>query len=106
MKRKYLKELEKWLVLPNRKPLLIYGARQIGKTYLVLELFAKKYFSNNKYIYTDCKLDNDLKNLCSKSFDPIKIIHYLENKTKIKIDEKTLLIFDEVQDCLPLKAEL
>ena len=42
MERKYLTKLEEWIKKPNRKPLMVWGARQVGKSYLVEELFAKK----------------------------------------------------------------
>ena len=50
MERKKLADLEKWLKSPRRKPLVIWGARQVGKTYLVEELFAKRYFKDYIYI--------------------------------------------------------
>ena len=42
MERKYLSKLEEWIKKPNRKPLMVWGARQVGKSYLIEELFAKK----------------------------------------------------------------
>ena len=46
MYRKYIEDLKKWLNNPRRKPLMIWGARQTGKSYLVEELFAKQFFAN------------------------------------------------------------
>ncbi len=57
MERSKTKELQIWYKSKYRKPLVIWGARQIGKSYLVKELFAKKYF--NDYVYIDLKKDNE-----------------------------------------------
>ena len=51
MERIQLKALEKWLKSPHRKPLIVWGARQVGKTYLVKDLFAKRFFK--EYVYID-----------------------------------------------------
>ena len=56
MKRKYLADLEHWLTSPDRKPLMVWGARQVGKSYLIEELFAKKHFPN-RYLRIDCSDD-------------------------------------------------
>lgn len=53
MERLKIKELENWLKSPHRKPLIVWGARQVGKTYLVKDLFARKYF--NDFVYIDLK---------------------------------------------------
>ena len=52
METKYLKDLIEWNNSKYRKPLIVYGARQVGKTYLIKNLFAEKYYKN-KYIYID-----------------------------------------------------
>ncbi len=44
MRRKYLNDLIEWMNDPRRKPLMVWGARQVGKSYLIEELFAKEYF--------------------------------------------------------------
>lgn len=54
MKRKYLKDLIEWLNDDLRKPLIVWGARQVGKTTLIKDIFAEEYFKDN-YIYVDCK---------------------------------------------------
>ena len=46
MKRKYLNDLIEWMNDPRRKPLMVWGARQVGKSYLIEELFAKEYYEN------------------------------------------------------------
>ena len=47
--------LTKWNARKNRKPLIVWGARQVGKTYLVKDIFAEEYYSNS-YIYIDFKI--------------------------------------------------
>ena len=54
MDRIALQKLIDWNNNKRKKPLIIWGARQVGKTYLAEELFAKKIYKNN-YIYIDCK---------------------------------------------------
>ena len=68
------------------------------KTYLVEELFAKKYYKNN-YIYIDCKKEDEICEFCSKTANAEKIIEYISLRKGKQINEKTLLIFDEVQQC-------
>ena len=58
MERKYLSKLEEWIKKPNRKPLMVWGARQVGKSYLIEELFAKKYFEN-RYLKIDLSDEDD-----------------------------------------------
>ena len=78
--------------------MIVWGARQVGKTYLVEELFAKKYYKNN-YIYIDCKKEDEICEFCSKTANAEKIIEYISLRKGKQINEKTLLIFDEVQQC-------
>lgn len=101
MKRKYIEDLTNWNNSPNRKPLIVWGARQVGKTYLIKELFAKEYYSN-KYIYIDCLKDDTFTNYCFQHSNVDDIITYLELSNNMIIDKNTLLIIDEVQECLPL----
>ena len=58
MYRKYFKNLEDWLFNKNRKPLMVWGARQVGKSYLIEELFAKEYYEN-RYLKIDLSDDVD-----------------------------------------------
>ena len=98
MKRKAIKELENWLNSKRRKPLIVWGARQVGKTYLLLELFAKEKFKNS-YVYVDFKKDDDICSYCEETADAEKIIQFLSLRFGKIIDESTLLIFDEAQEC-------
>ena len=104
MERKYLQKLNDWLVDPLRKPLIIYGARQVGKTYLVKELFAKKYFK--EFVYVDFKKDIETRIFVKNHVSAKEIIDYLSLKLNISIDKNVLIIFDEVQECLPCLTSL
>lgn len=97
MKRTILAKFEEWLEAKKRKPLLIYGARQIGKTYALLE-FAKKHFSN--YLYINFEKDKLVHEDFNVSLDPKEIIDKLAIRFNQKINPVTdLLIFDEIQEC-------
>ena len=98
MERIALQKLIDWNNNKRKKPLIVWGARQVGKTYLVEELFAKKYYKNN-YIYIDCKKEDEIFEFCSKTANAEKIIEYISLRKGKQINEKTLLIFDEVQQC-------
>lgn len=98
MQRNIMKDLQKWREMTReRKPLLLYGARQVGKTY-VLQDFAAEFYKNSIYVNFErmpivaSYFDGDLK--------PDRIIRLLEEYFSAKIiPEDTLLIFDEIQSC-------
>ena len=98
MKRVALENLIVWNSNPHRKPLIVWGARQVGKTYLVKDIFAEEYYAGN-YIYIDFKKEDDIREFCFETADARKIIEYISLRTARRIDESTLLIFDEVQEC-------
>lgn len=98
MERNALQKLLDWNAGKRRKPLIIWGARQVGKTYLIKEIFAETYYKNN-YIYIDCKIEDEIRNFCSETANAEKIIEYISLRKQKKITENTLLIFDEVQEC-------
>lgn len=87
-----------WNNNKRKKPLIVWGARQVGKTYLVEKIFAETYYKDN-YIYIDCKIEDEIRELCSKTANAEKIIEYISLRKGKQINEKTLLIFDEVQEC-------
>ena len=101
MYRKYLNNLIKWLNDSMRKPLMIWGARQVGKTTLIKDIFAKEYFKN-KYIYIDCRIEHKFVDYCMRHINVDEIINYLSLEKNMMIDKDTLLIFDEAQECLPI----
>ncbi|MDD4066004.1 MAG: AAA family ATPase, partial [Bacilli bacterium] len=99
MERKAYNTLVKWLNDPYRKPLLIYGARQVGKTYLITKLFAPRHFK--KVIYIDFKTNDKVRLFIKNHVDAKAIINYLSLSFNMDIDKNTLIVFDEIQECLP-----
>ena len=105
MERNALNRLIEWNNDKDKKPLIIWGARQTGKTYLVLELFAKKYYQD-KYLYIDFKVEDDIRDFCLKTANATKIIEYLSLWSGKDINKDTLLIFDEIQECSNIISSL
>jgi len=96
MQRLAMNELIKWKDRKNRKPLVIEGARQVGKTWLMKE-FGRVCFSDTVYINFDS--DNRLNALFEQDSDVKRLITGLEIYTGKKIrSDDTLLIFDEIQE--------
>jgi len=98
MERIALQTLIDWDHSKRKKPLIVWGARQVGKTYLVKQLFAERYYKN-KYLYIDCKKEDEIRDFCSQTANAEKIIEYISLRKGTQINENTLLIFDEVQEC-------
>ena len=98
MERNALQKLLAWNNDPRKKPLIVWGARQVGKTYLVKELFANTYYKDS-YVYIDCKKEDEVREFCSQTANAEKIIEYLSLLKGKQITENTLLIFDEIQEC-------
>lgn len=96
MYRKKIDDLIKWKNSNTRKPLILRGARQVGKTWLMKE-FGKNYYEKCAYINFD---DNSrMKELFSGDFDIDRIIQGLKIESNVNIEpENTLIIFDEVQE--------
>ena len=92
MERTILRELIEWKNDPRRKPLLITGARQVGKTYAVQELFAKTQFK--KWVFVDFRRDAASRRYVKNHPDPKAILAYLEVAYNTEIDKDTLLFFD------------
>ncbi len=92
-----MKELIAWKSKVNRLPLILYGARQVGKTYILKE-FAQKYYSD--YVYINFEQMSFAKEIFEKELLPDKIIFQLEMYLKTSIvSEQTLIILDEIQVC-------
>ena len=85
--------LTKWNARKNRKPLIVWGARQVGKTYLVKDIFAEEYYSNS-YIYIDFKIEDEIRDFCDHTANAEKIIEYICLYKGKDITKNTLLIFD------------
>lgn len=97
MKRFILDELIKWKESPYRKPLILKGARQIGKTY-ILKQFGKENYEGIAYFNFDH--DEDLYNLFANTKDPHRLLEQLSFiYGKAILPGKTLIIFDEIQEC-------
>ena len=97
MYRYKIEELKKWKNSDTRKPLIIRGARQVGKTWLMKE-FGEKNYEKCAYINFD---DNSrMAQLFSGDFDIDRIIQGLKIESGVNIEaENTLIIFDEIQEC-------
>ena len=96
MYRDKMNELKKWKDSPTRKPLIIRGARQVGKTWLMKE-FGKQCYKKCAYINFD---DNSrMDKLFEDDFDLDKIIQGLKIESNVNIEpENTLIILDEIQE--------
>ena len=97
MYRKITDFLEAWKVDPHRKPLLLQGARQVGKTWSVLE-FGRTHYENVAYF--NFETNPRLNDTFAESLDPaylIPILSHIAGQTIVR--EKTLIVFDEVQLC-------
>ena len=112
MERLALKALLEWDKKKHRKPLMIYGARQVGKTYLIRDLFAKNYYPG-KHIYINFKFEDDIRDFVNgdgmytaPTSNAQKIMDHISLRMNAEIDENTLLIFDEIQEALPAISSL
>lgn len=95
--RNILPDLNEWRLNKNRKPLILQGARQVGKTW-ILKYFGEKYFDNTAYFNFD--FQNELKEFFEKTKEPLRIVEFLSVVNgKPIVPEKTLIIFDEIQEC-------
>lgn len=97
MERFILKDLIEWKKTKYRKPLILKGVRQVGKTWILKE-FGKKYYENVAYFNFDENLE--YREFFEKTKDVKRILQNLAIISEEKIEEeKTLIIFDEIQDC-------
>lgn len=97
MERLLLKKLLKWKESPYRKPLILKGVRQVWKTWILKE-FGKRYYENTAYFNFD--ENEEYRQFFETTKDVDRILQNLMFASNQKIElEKTLIIFDEVQDC-------
>lgn len=97
MKRNAILNLVQWKNSPERKPMVLRGARQVGKTWLMKE-FGQNYYDN--YVYFNFDEEDELKSIFETNKNPNRIIELLSMISDEKIEpEKTLIIFDEIQEC-------
>ncbi len=97
MYRKIMKYLEEWKESKHRKPMIMQGARQVGKTYSILE-FGRKHYDNVAYFNfeTNPKLNETFDENISPEY-LIPILSHISGQTIVR--ERTLIVFDEVQLC-------
>ncbi len=95
MKRLLLEKLIEWKEKKHRKPLILWGARQVGKTWIMKE-FGSLYFKN--FVYISFYNNSRMSSVFEEDYDVKRIINAIEVNQHVKIIPKeTLLIFDEVQ---------
>lgn len=97
MKRNALQDLINWKASEERKPMVLKGARQAGKTWLMRE-FGQSFYQN--YVYFNFDEEDDLKSIFEMNKNPHRIIELLSLIANKKIlPAETLIIFDEIQEC-------
>ncbi len=97
MKRKILQQLIDWKNSTSRKPLILNGARQVGKTFILRE-FGREYYKNT--VYVNLESNSAAASLFGSNISPKKLIKYLEAETGERIvPNDTLVILDEIQSC-------
>lgn len=95
MERSIYLSLKKWKDSPTRKPLILQGARQVGKTYILKEFGAREY---SEVVYINCDDNNDMQNMFV-DYDVDRIIRSMSAISGISIKPSTtLLILDEIQE--------
>ena len=96
MERFAEKQLISWKNNPHRKPLIVMGARQVGKTYLLLQ-FGKRHYDHVAYI--NCDNNPQVANLFAEDYDMDRIMLAISAITHVPIIAgKTLIILDEIQE--------
>lgn len=95
MERSIYSSLKKWKESPTRKPLILQGARQVGKTYILKEFGAREY---SEVVYINCDDNNDMQNMFV-DYDVDRIIRSMSAISSVSIKPSTtLLILDEIQE--------
>lgn len=96
MQRTIMAELIRWKTKRNRKPLLLKGARQVGKTWLMKE-FGSKCFKNTAYLNFDS--GGRVSRIFNEDYDIRRILQLINIETGVKVEpQETLIIFDEIQE--------
>lgn len=97
MKRRAIQSLIRWKSSEERKPMVLKGARQVGKTWLMKE-FGQSFY--DRFVYFNFDEEDDLKSIFETNKNPHRIVELLSMIQGIKIEpETTLIIFDEIQEC-------
>jgi len=96
MYRKIIHDLKRWKYSPHRKPLILQGARQTGKTWIMKE-FGKTEYKNTAYLF--CQENPALESLFNAPFNKERLLTGFQMLCGFKIEpENTLIIFDEIQE--------
>ncbi len=103
LKRIKSDELKTWMNNPRKKPLVIWGARQVGKTVLI-QNFLNENFKD--YVYIDLVKNNRACDFFKTTVDPEQHLRFIEAEFGKKVSEQCPLIFDETQNCLPVLTSL
>ena len=97
MRRNAMVELERWKDDADRKPLVLRGARQVGKTWLMKEFGQSRYKS---FVYFNFDEEDELRSVFEANKNPRRILELLSMIAGVKIlPGETLMIFDEIQEC-------
>ena len=97
MNRNAIQTLVKWKNDPERKPMVLKGARQVGKTWIMME-FGKNFYKN--YVYFNFDEERELKSIFEENKNPHRIVELLSMIAGQEIiPGETLIIFDEIQEC-------
>ena len=97
MERKIVKSLLNWKGSPGRKPLILSGARQVGKTYIAL-IFGERYYKNT--VYLNLEGSSEVQAVFERDLKPERILRELSVLSGQSIfPDDTLIIFDEIQSC-------
>ena len=94
MKRRIEAGLLNWKNQKDRKPLIVYGARQVGKTYSIISFGKNNY---DDYAYFNFEANEELKSIFDRNLEPSRIVLELGAVLGRRISEHTLIIFDEIQ---------
>ena len=95
MRRDAMQQLCDWKEKTTRKPLIVRGARQVGKTWLMKEFASSAY---RQFAYINFEDNEVMKDVFQKDFDVERILMAIQLVTGIVVDTETLIIFDEIQE--------
>ena len=97
MKREAIQELEQWKGRADRKPLLLLGARQVGKTWLMQE-FGRASYRNTAYVRFDTK--PQIREIFEQGADIPRLLAAIQYEVGFRPEPgETLIVFDEIQEC-------
>ena len=97
MERKLYYDLLKWKERENRKPLVLFGARQVGKSYLLSQFGAREF---DNYVQINLEAATAIRTVFDGDLNPTRLVEQIEALLSVRIEAgKTLLILDEIQSC-------